>query len=155
MDLATNGQIIDSYQTHFGFRTFATDGSKLLLNGKPYWLRGGNPFPNTLCPNDPELARRFTQIARDGNVSVTRSHIVPFTETWLNAADEIGLGVSYEGTWPWLMLRGPPPETNLLRVWKEENLSLIRQYRNHPSLLFWTVNNEMKFEGADAGDPAM
>lgn len=150
-----NGANKDFYKTRFGFRTFTTDGSRLLLNGQPYWLRGGNPFPNTLQPNNAELARRFMQAAREGNVSVTRSHIVPFTKTWLDAADEIGMGVSFEGTWPWLMLRGQPPDTNLLQVWKDENLSLIRQYRNHPSLLFWTVNNEMKFESADQNDPDM
>jgi hypothetical protein len=147
--LKEGGQVIDRYTVRFGFRTFGTDGDKLLLNGRPYWLRGGNPFPNTLRPNDGALARRFLQIAREGNVRVTRSHIVPFTSTWLEAADETGMAVSFEGTWPWLMLKGDAPEANLLKVWKDENISLIRQYRNHPSLIFWTVNNEMKFESID------
>ncbi len=153
--LKNGDQIIDRYTVRFGFRTFTTAGSRLLLNGRPYWLRGGNPFPNTLQPNDAALARRFLQIAREGNVRATRSHIVPFTSTWLDAADETGMAVSFEGTWPWLMLKGEPPDTNLLQVWKDENLSLIRQFRNHPSLIMWTVNNEMKFENVDAHDPAL
>ena len=148
-------RVIDRYTTRFGFRTFVTEGSRFLLNGKPYWLRGANPFPHPLRPNDAELARRFIEVARDGNVRVTRSHIVPFTSTWLDAADEIGMAVSFEGIWPWLMLRGEPPDESLLKVWKDEFISLIRKYRNHPSIILWTVNNEMKFYFSDADNPTL
>jgi len=151
--LKNGGTVADHYQVRFGFRTFSVDGGKFLLNGQPYWLRGANPFPNTLRPNDAKLARRFIQIAREGNVRVTRSHIVPFTTTWLDAADEEGMAVSYEGSWPWLMLNGDPPSEELLNVWKGEFLSLIREHRNHPSLILWTVNNEMKFPVLDADNP--
>ncbi|MDB6018224.1 MAG: glycosyl hydrolase family 2 [Pedosphaera sp.] len=144
--LKEQGRVVDNYKVRFGFRTFTVDGEKFLLNGKPFWLRGANPFPNTLRPNDAKLARRFTEIAREGNVHVTRSHIVPFTSTWLDAADQIGMAVSFEGTWPWLMLEGNPPGDDLIKVWRDEFLSLIHEHRNHPSIILWTVNNEMKFE---------
>jgi len=147
--LKDQGITIDNYRVRFGFRTFSVDGNKLLLNGYSYWLRGADPFPNTLCPNDSVLAHRFMEIAREGNVSVTRSHIVPFTSTWLDAADEVGMGVSFEGTWPWLMLRGEPPDDELIKDWRDEYISLIEEYRNHPSIILWTVNNEMKFEQND------
>ncbi len=146
VQIADHGKILDTYETRFGFRTFEVKGSEFLLNGHPYWLRGANPFPSTLRPNDARLATEFTKLAREGNVRVTRSHIVPFTKTWLDAADENGMAISYEGTWPWLMLTGAPPSKELLGIWKEEFLSLIREHRNHPSLVMWTVNNEMKFE---------
>src|SRR5665213_3464848 len=155
IQLRDGDQIIDRYTVRFGFRTFTKDGARFLLNGRPYWLRGANPFPNTLRPNDSALAHRFMQLAREGNVAATRSHIIPFTSTWLDAADETGMAVSFEGTWPWLMLRGPPPATNLLQAWKDEFLSLIRQHRNHPSLVLWTVNNEMNFSYNDVNDPVM
>ena len=63
------------------------------------------------------------------------------------------MGVSYEGTWPWLMLKGEPPDPQLLAVWKDEFASLLHKYRNHPSILLWTVNNEMKFPTFDKSDP--
>lgn len=148
-----DGQVADRHSTRFGFRTFRVDGNRLLLNERPLWLRGANHFPHALRPNDKQLAQRFTRIARDGNVQVTRSHTAPFTATWLDAADEAGMGVSYEGTWPWLMLQGEPPDDSLLHVWKEEYLALINKYKNHPSILFWTVNNEMKFETFDKNNP--
>lgn len=150
LDVALEGQgrTIDNYTIQFGFRTFSFDGNRFLLNGHPFWLRGANPFPNTMCPNDAVLAHRFMQIAHEGNVRVTRSHIVPYTSTWLDAADEEGIAVSFEGTWPWLMLRGDPDD-ELIKDWKDEYISLIKEYRNHPSIILWTVNNEMKFETSD------
>jgi hypothetical protein len=153
--LTVNGDVVDEVSTRFGFRTFRVKGNKLLLNGQPIWLRGANHFPHALRPNDEALARRFTQIAKEGNVIITRSHTAPFTKTWLDAADEIGMCVSYEGTWPWLMLKGDPPDQNLLQIWKEEFASLIRQHRNHPAIVFWTVNNEMKFEMFDRKSPEL
>lgn len=148
-------KVVDRYAVRFGFRTFTTEGAKLLLNGRPYWLRGANPFPCNLRPNDIALAKRFTQLAHEGNVRAVRTHILPFTAAWLNAADEVGMGVSYEGIWPWLMLHGPPPAKNLLAVWMQEYLALIRKYRNHPSILLWTVNNEMNFGSFDQKNPAL
>jgi len=155
VQVSSGGVIVDRLATEFGFRTFVTDKGRFLLNGKPYWLRGADHFPSSLQPNDDELARKFIQLAREGNVRVTRSHTVPMSETWLKAADELGMGVSYEGTWPWLMLKGEPPDEQLLKVWKDEFASLIHKYRNHPSVLLWTVNNEMKFEAFDKDDPVL
>ena len=147
--------VLDHRSFRFGFRTFEVHDGRLLLNGNPFWLRGANHFPHALRPNDSALAKRFLRQARDGNVAVTRSHTAPFTETWLNAADEIGMAVSYEGTWPWLMLEGPLPSDDLLKVWSEEFLSLLRRHRNHPSIILWTVNNEMKFENFDRSKPEL
>lgn len=151
--LASAGEALDSRIVRFGFRTFAVDNQRLLLNGKPFWLRGGDHFPHGLRPNDKSLAHRFIELAREGNVQVTRGHTVPFTETWLSAADEVGMAISYEGTWPWLMLRGDPPAEDLLLEWRDEFASLITKYRNHPSIIIWTVNNEMKFESIDRNKP--
>jgi hypothetical protein len=153
--LTSGDTVLDTHKTTFGFRTFTTDKGRLMLNGRPFWLRGANHFPNALRPNDTELAKRFMQLAKAGNVVATRSHTVPYTTGWLDAADEMGMAVSYEGTWPWLMLEGDLPSKELLSAWKSEFLSLIRKHRNHPSLILWTVNNEMKFEVLARKDPIL
>ncbi|HEX4140040.1 MAG TPA: glycoside hydrolase family 2 TIM barrel-domain containing protein, partial [Candidatus Methylacidiphilales bacterium] len=153
LQVSSGGAVVDKKSTEFGFRTFTTDKNHFLLNGKPYWLRGADHFPSSLRPNDAVLARKFLEMAKEGNVRITRSHTVPMTETWLTAADEVGMGVSYEGTWPWLMLKGDPPSEDLLKVWKDEFASLLHKYRNHPSILIWTVNNEMKFAAFDKKNP--
>lgn len=151
--LLEGDRVVDRRSVSFGFRTFQVQDGQLHLNGKPLWLRGANHFPHAIRPNDAALARQFIEFARAGNVNATRSHTAPFSETWLRAADEIGMAVSFEGTWPWLMLEGDPPSDDLLEIWSSEFLSLIRKHRNHPSIILWTVNNEMKFETIDRAHP--
>jgi beta-galactosidase len=132
-----------------GFRTFESKDGYLWLNGNRYWLRGGNQTPFALAPNSVELADRFYQIMKAGNIEVTRTHTTPYNELWMDAADRNGIGVSFEGTWPWLMINSSMPDSGLIRLWAEEFLGLLKKYRNHPSLLMWTVNNEMKFYDND------
>ena len=149
LKLAAGERVIDTKEIRIGFRTFKVDGNRFLLNGKPYWLRGGNHTPNILRPNDGALARKFFELSHEGNIWLTRSHCQPFTEAWLDAADEIGMGVSFEGTWPWLMIKGEPPRPEMIKLWQDEFIGLMRRYRNHPSVLLWTVNNEMNFARFD------
>lgn len=133
-----------------GFRTFEIKDGLFFLNGNKYWLRGGNHIPFALAPNDLNLANTFMQLMKAGNIDVTRTHTTPWNELWMAAADRNGIGVSFEGTWPWLMIHSTPlPDVKLIDMWKSEFLTLLKKYRNHPSLLFWTVNNEMKFYDND------
>jgi len=141
-------KLVDSKVICSGFRTFETRGDYFYLNGNKYWLRAANHTPHALGINDVALAEKTYQLYHDGNIEVTRSHTIPYSKTWLDAADKMGVGVSYEGTWPWLMIgigEGSIPDKKLLEVWKKEWLGLLKKYRNHPSLFYWTINNEMNF----------
>lgn len=135
-----------------GFRTFEVrEDGFFYLNGRKFWLRGGNHIPFAICPNDAELADRFMQIMKEGNVNSTRTHTSPWNELWMSAADRNGIGVSFEGTKSWLMIHSTPiPDQSYLDLWRTEWLQVIKKFRNHPSCFFWTVNNEMKFYDLDA-----
>lgn len=140
----------DELKITSGFRTFEVKNGLFYLNGVKYWLRGGNQAPSAICPYDSVLAHKFFKLMTAGNLKVTRTHTCPYNELWMNAADEEGIGVSFEGTWPWLMLGSEPiPDKVLLDLWRKEFLELVKKYRNHPSLLIWTINNEMKFYDLD------
>ena len=132
-----------------GFRTFESKDGYFWLNGQRYWLRGANQTPFALEPDSAALADRFFRLMKAGNIEVTRTHTASYNECWMEAADRNGIGISYEGTWPWLMLAGSMPDKELIDLWADEFLSLLKKYRNHPSLLLWTVNNEMKFYDND------
>jgi hypothetical protein len=147
--IMSNGKVVDSTVVTSGFRTFESKDGYLWLNGKRYWLRGGNQTPFALAPNDVALADKFYDLMKAGNMEVTRTHTAPYNELWMQEADKKGIGVSFEGTWPWLMLASSMPDKKLIDMWADEFLAMIKKYRNHPSLLFWTVNNEMKFYDND------
>jgi hypothetical protein len=143
--LATErGEVLDKFAQKVGFRTFETRGNKLFLNGKPYWLRGANHLPYGKNPGDAELPRKLIQLMHDNNQRVTRTHATPWNEAWLDAADEIGLGVSVEGIRPWAFvgkIGATPPD--LFEHWLMENADVVRRIRNHPSVFIWTIGNEM------------
>ena len=145
------GVELDCLTETSGFRTFEVKNGLFYLNGNKYWLRGGNHIPFALAPNDENLANTFMQLMKAGNIDVTRTHTTPWNKLWMAAADRNGIGVSFEGTWSWLMIHSTPiPDRRLLEMWRNEFLGLLKKYRNHPSLLFWTVNNEMKFYDNDS-----
>ena len=140
----TDGRILDKFAQNVGFRTFEAKGNQLYLNGKPYWLRGVNHLPYGKNPWDTNNARRLIQSMHDNNQRVTRTHATPWNEAWLDAADEIGLGVSIEGIRPWAFVGkiGATPQ-DLFAHWLMENADVVKRIRNHPSVLIWTIGNEM------------
>ncbi|HEY0462364.1 MAG TPA: glycoside hydrolase family 2 TIM barrel-domain containing protein [Pyrinomonadaceae bacterium] len=139
-----DGKVLDRFTQKVGFRTFEARGNQLYLNGKPYWLRGTNQLPYGKNPWDARLARKLIQYLHDNNQRITRTHATPWNEAWLDAADEIGLGVSIEGIRPWAFvgkIGATPPA--LFEHWLAENADVVRRIRNHPSVLIWTIGNEM------------
>ena len=101
-------------------------------------------MPAHVRPNDGALAGKYMELALEHNVMATRTHGAPWTDVWMDAADEAGLMISLEGTWPWLMIDHIPSEQSL-GIWKGEQRQLFRRHRNRPSLFLITLNNEMNF----------
>nr|MBA3296320.1 hypothetical protein [Acidobacteriota bacterium] len=141
---SASGAVLDRWTHNVGFRTFEVRGNRFFLNGKPYWLRGANQLPYGKNSWDPALPRALIRLMHDGNQRLTRTHATPWNEAWLRAADEIGLGVSIEGIRPWGLagkIGGTPPD--MFAHWLMENEDVVKRGRNHPSVLLWTIGNEM------------
>lgn len=142
--LSPSGETLDIWSRNVGFRTFEARGNQLYLNGHRYWLRGANHLPYGKNPTDPALARKLIQLMHDNNQRITRTHCTPWNEPWLDAADEIGLGISIEGPRPWAFagkIGATPP--HLMEHWLMENDDIVRRCRNHPSVFIWCIGNEM------------
>jgi hypothetical protein len=136
-------RLLDRWTHPVGYRTVEVKGTQLHLNGHPYWTRGAGMPVYGYKPNDEITARGFLRQMHAGNQVVTRSGCNPWNKLWFGAADEEGVGVANEGVRPWaLMSKQAPPAPAILAQWKTEQVETVRQYRNHPSILFYCVANE-------------
>lgn len=120
------GQVLDQWNGKVGFRTFEIRGNRFFLNGHPWWLRGADHLPYGKNPWDRQLPRKLIQLLHDAHLEVTRTHGMPWNEAWLDAADEIGLGVSIEGIRPWGLSGqiGPTPPP-IFQQWLTENQDVV------------------------------
>lgn len=131
--VADKGTELDCLTETSGFRTFEVKDGLFYLNGNKYWLRGGNHIPFALAPNDENLANTFMQLMKAGNIDVTRTHTTPWNKRWMTAADRNGIGVSFEGTWSWLMIHSTPiPDQRLIEIWRNEFLGLLEKISQPP-----------------------
>ncbi len=153
VSLLRQRKVIDKLELTTGFRTIECRAGTFLLNSSVYRFRGAGQPPHGSAPGDADLAAAFLSTMHDHHMTMTYSSGFPFTEAWLSAADAQGVGVNFGGVWPGLMDRGMPP-IRLLRIWQDEWLSLVRKYKHHPSILLWTINQNMSFSGFNAPESA-
>lgn len=136
----------DEVRHAVGFRTFEVRGTDFYLNDKPYYLRGATQPPYGLAPCDAALARRYFELLRAGNQMITAFNETGGNDIWAHAADVIGIGILDQGPWTWAFSgdTAVPPKAQI-DVWKKIHSEMVLAVRNHPSILFRSINDEMWF----------
>jgi beta-glucuronidase len=135
----------DRWHDRIGFRTIAVDGPRILLNGKPIFLRGVAIHDEELGPNPtrnmtPEAARALLSLAKDGlHANYVRLAHYPHNETMLRAADERGLIVWSEIPVYWRIAFDDPKALETARRMLAEN---ILRDRNRAAIGLWSIGNE-------------
>jgi hypothetical protein len=132
---------IDSVVETFGFREISTQAMRILLNGKPVYLRGyGDDSVEPLTGAPPSSKRTYLdrmRIAKGLGFNAVRFHsTTPPTECF-EAADETGILVLAE--LPVVYQEYLLPHQDVLR---QEVIRIIDAHRNHPSWLAFTLGNE-------------
>lgn len=135
----------DKISDRIGFRTIAVNGSEILINDKPVFLRGISLHEETLGdpPSrafDEDSARALLSIAKDDlNANFVRLAHYPHAEVMTRLADEMGLLVWSEIPVYWDIDFENPDTLALTKRMQRENI--IRD-RNRASIIFWSVANE-------------
>ena len=140
------GNELDSVAERFGMREIATDGNRLLLNGKPIFYRGFGDdcvFPNTIAPPaDKEVYRARFKIAKEYGFNYIRCHSWIPPKEYLDAADELGIMVQPELPIAYAQFyNAGTPE--LRQFYTDTWRDVIKANRNHPSIVTWSMSNEM------------
>lgn len=153
-ELIVDDQLVETITQNIGFRTFRFDPNEgFFLNGQHMKLNGvcehhdlgalGAAF------NKYALIRRF-RILKDMGVNAIRTaHNMPAKE-FMELADEMGFLVINEAFDMWERPKTRYDYARFFNDWVEKDVrSWIRRDRNHPSLLMWSIGNEIYDTHAD------
>jgi beta-galactosidase len=140
----TKNAPFDIKYERFGWREWTIDGTKHLLNGKEYQLKGDSwHFMGV-----PQLTRRypyawFTAL-KDANANAVRPHAQVYPRFYFDVADEMGICILAE-TANWASDGGPKMDAPLFWENSKDHLRrMVLRDRNHPSVFGWSVSNENK-----------
>ena len=136
----------DRREVVFGLREIKTDGRRILLNGRPIFVRATLEcaiFPKTgHPPTDVESWRRILRIARAHGLNTLRFHSWCPPEAAFVAGDEEGFYFQVEvASWPnWTTTLGDDQPVD---AWLEAESGRIRRaYGNHACFVFLAAGNE-------------
>ncbi len=144
----SDGETTDRYSTKFGIRTIEFSAEKgFLLNGVPTLLRGGCVHHDNgllgAASFDRAEERRLQILKNNGFNAVRCSHNIP-SEHFLYACDSIGLMVIDEAFDHWLVAKNPNDYHNFFTEFSNRDLQvMLRRDRNHPSIIMWSIGNEV------------
>lgn len=149
--LQGKGQDMDSYTQSFGIRTISFSADKgFLLNGKSVLLKGGclhhdNGFLGAAAIERAEV-RKVELMKANGYNAIRCSHNPP-SEVFLNACDELGILVINEFADMWESYKNPQDYSLHFKAhWKTDLTNMILRDRNHPSIIMWSIGNEVPKE---------
>lgn len=147
VDLA-KGQPIDSISTTTGFRWFKFDSEKgFSLNGKPTKIRGVCMHHDLgalgAAVNTRGIERQLEILKEMGVNGYRCSHNPPAPEV-LDLADKMGFIVMDESFDMWRRAKTSHDYSRYFPDWAERDLTdLIVRDRNHPSVIIWSIGNEV------------
>lgn len=133
----------DVLRDEMGFRTVEVSGTKILLNGKPVFLRGISihaeaPYRGGRVNNDEDVAALLGWAHELGCNYVRLAHY-PHDQRMTRATDRMGIMVWSEIPVYWAEHFGDP---SVLKKAEQQLNEEIRRDRNKASILLWSIANE-------------
>ncbi len=151
-----DGQIIDRVETTFGVRSIEYSAEKgFLLNGVPTLLKGAcihhdNGILGSAAYDRAE-ERRVEILKANGYNAIRTAHNPPSTQ-FLDACDRIGMLVINEAFDTWEAAKKPQGVQRFFHyTWKDELTHFIKRDRNHPSVIMWSIGNEIRERATPRG----
>ena len=146
--LIAGGKVVDEVETTTGFRDFKFDAKTgFWLNGKNFKLNGVCEHHDFGCLgaalNEDALHRKLTKLKAMGVNAIRSSHNPPAPEL-LNMCDTMGIIVMDESFDMWRRRKTQNDYARFFDEWHERDLTdLVLRDRNHPSILMWSIGNEV------------
>jgi len=147
-DIYIDGKKTDSYTTRFGIRSIEYVADKgFFLNGELRKFQGvcnhHDLGPLGAAVNVAALRRQLTLLKDMGCDAVRTSHNMPAPEL-VDLCDELGFMMMIEPFDEWDIAKCENGYHRYFNEWAEKDMvNMLRQYRNHPSVVMWSIGNEV------------
>ncbi len=147
-ELVTGGRTVDRMVTPLGIRKIEIDAQRgLRINGEATKLKGGcMHHDNGLlgsCAFDRAEVRRVELMKANGFNAIRTSHNPP-SPMFLAACDRLGMLVMVEAFDQWEMQKNPNDyHLDFAEWWQRDITAMILRDRNHPSVIMWSIGNEI------------
>lgn len=161
LEIRDGDMVLDSYVDRIGIRTIAIEGTRILVNGKPVYLKGygkhedfeviGRGFSAAVMKRDFECMKW-------SNANCFRTSHYPYADEWYQFADEEGFLIIDEvpavgmmrstrnfvaagqGQYTYFFEAPTVPQLQAAHIQATEEM-IVRD-RNHPSVFAWSLFNE-------------
>lgn len=146
--LYQNDELIDVYETTIGFKTVKyTVNDGFYLNGKRIKLQGVCEHHDFGCIGsafyEDAIRRKFTMLKKMGVNALRTSHNMP-ASILMDVADEMGIMVVSEAFDMWARKKTEYDYARFFNEWVDKDVrSWIKRDRNHPSIIMWSIGNEI------------
>lgn len=147
-ELYYGDQLSDRQETSFGIRSISFDTAQgFLLNGEPLLLKGGcihhDNGPLGARAYDRAEERRVELLKASGYNAIRSAHNPP-SPAFLDACDRLGMLVIDEAFDMWNEPKNAYDyHLYFDKWWREDVESMLLRDRNHPSIIMWSIGNEI------------
>ena len=143
-----DGRVVDRVETPFGIRTLRFDGKEgVFVNGEKIVLRGVNNHHDLGALGaafNVRAAERQLELLQEMGANALRMAHNPPDPQLLELTDRMGILVVDEVFDSWQRKKTPLDFHLIFDDWHEQDLrSMIRRDRNHPSIIMWSIGNEV------------
>ena len=156
IEIYKNGKITDQEKPQFGIRKVSFDVKNgFQLNGKTVKLKGGC-FHNDNGPlgskaYDRAEERKVELLKASGFNAIRCSHNPP-SPAFLAACDRLGMLVMDEAFDCWRYGKNAYDYHLYFNDWWKKDIeSMVQRDRNHPSIIMWSIGNEIPEKGTPEG----
>jgi len=159
-EVVLGGKVVDHYETPFGIRTIKFDpNAGFFLNGEHLEIQGdcghGDLGPLGIAFNYRAEQRQLELLKEMGCNAFRTAHNMPAPE-FLDLCDKMGILVMDESFDCWLVKKKANDYHLLFADWHERDLRAeLRRDRNHPSVILWSLGNEIREAGKPDGVPVV
>lgn len=151
-----DGRQVDEYVTRFGIRSIELVADKgFFLNGKHRKFQGvcnhHDLGPLGAAINVAALRRQLTLLKDMGCDAIRTSHNMPAPEL-VQLCDEMGFMMMLEPFDEWDIAKCENGYHRFFNEWAEKDMvNMLRQYRNNPSVVMWSIGNEVPTQCSPEG----